>query len=380
MCDGPEGAEVPLVKVSLPLSPAFIRSQEPKLTPLIDHYEKTGVIHPSILVTGLEGVGKRSLVAHLIHTLFCDESIFANSSNEQDEDSMGLFGDAPPAGPSKSGKSPCGQCPSCIRASRGQWLDLFWFEPESSDEEARIGTHKIDAFRELKPKLGIGPSEEPFRIVVIADADRMTVAAANSILKVLEEPPKNWMFILTASDSSRLLPTILSRCMEIRLPPLSAETIYEILKDHKGYEFDSGRARVASRAANGSLSRALVYLGEDAWELRNQLINLVSNPAAEWIRLVDHLAKSQIQTHLGLDLLESILMDLLQATLAGKSHVWTHEDRRELLEQILEARRLESPGLLRALEQITEKRRLASLTLNAKLLAQEILIPVLEVL
>ena len=380
MRDGPENPEDPPVKVSLPLAPAFIRSQEPRLAPLIDHYGKSGSLHPSILVTGLEGVGKRSLVAHLIHTLFCDETIFANASGEADEDAPGLFGDTPPTAPAKTRRSPCGQCPSCIRASRGQWLDLFWFEPESSDEETRLGTHKIDAFRELKSKLGIGAAEEPFRIVVIADADRMTGQAANSILKVLEEPPKNWIFILTASDSSRLLPTILSRCMEIRLAPLSPETIFEILKDHKGHEFNSSRARVASRAANGSLSRALVYLGEDAWELRNQLIHLISNPAAGWIRLVDQLAKSQIQTHLGLDLLESILMDLLQSRIEGKAHVWTHEDQRELLEQIAGSRGLDAPVILRILEQIAGKRRLASLTLNAKLLAQEILIPVLEVL
>ncbi len=380
MRDGAESAGAPLVKVSLPLSSAFIRFREPKLAPLIEHYEKSGSIHPALLVTGLEGTGKRSLVAHLVQTLFCDETVFASSAAGSDEDSPGLFGDAPVSAPAKTGKSPCGQCPSCIRATRAQWLDLFWFEPESSDEETRLGTHKIDAFRELKSKFGIGPSGEPFRIVVIADADRMTPAAANSILKVLEEPPKNWLFILTASDSSRLLPTILSRCLEVRLAPLPPESIYEIVKELKGHEFNSNRARVASRAANGSLSRALVYLGDEAWELRNQLISLISNPAAEWLHLVDRLAKSQIQTHLGLDLLESILMDLLQTKLAGDAAVRIHEDQRELLGQIAEARKLSASGILRALELVTEKRPLASLTLNTKLLAQEILIPVLEVL
>ena len=88
----------------------------------------------------------------------------------------------------------------------------------------------------------------------------MTPQAANSILKMLEEPPQNWMFILTASDSSRLLPTILSRCNEIKLSPLSSEQIFSILKASRGSDSNSNREGIASRAALGSLTRAMSYL------------------------------------------------------------------------------------------------------------------------
>ena len=365
------------MKVTLPLSPLFIESQGARLVSLLDRFEKTGGLHQAILFTGIEGVGKKSLTLHFVDTLFCDESLFANTQEESD--SLGLFGESEPTS-KKTGRTPCGKCKSCLRSSQAQWLDLYWFDPESSDEDLRLGIHKIDAFRDLKTKLGLGPLEEPFKIVVIADADRMTPAAANSILKMLEEPPKNWLFLLTASDSSRLLPTILSRCMEIRLNPLPPETIFEILKGTKGSDFNSTRAKVASRSANGSLSRATHYMGDEVWTLRDHLIGLLSNPAGEWLKLIDQIAKSQIQMHVGLDLLESILSDLLHSRVEGDSYVWTHADQKELLLQSADARDLTASRLCKILETIAEKRKWVNLTLNSKLLAQEILIPVLEAL
>ncbi len=353
------------MKAALPLSPLFIEAHESKLSHLLDHFEKSGSLHSTLLFTGAEGVGKKSFALHFVQTLFCDQSIFNPTSPNES---------------SRRGRAPCGSCKSCKQALANQWLDLFWFDPESNDEETRLGTHRIDSFRELKGKLGLGPLEEPYKIVVIADADRMTPAAANSILKMLEEPPQNWIFILTASDSSRLLPTILSRCMEIRLNPIPADRILSILKSTKGSEFNSSRAQVASRAANGSITRALQFSGEETWELRDRLLGLLTNPSHEWMKLIDLISKTQFNVHLCLDLLESIFSDLLQERIRGSAHAWTHLDQKEFLIQFADARNLDATRLCTLLESISEKRKWAGLTLNGKLLAQEILIPILGVL
>ncbi len=330
-------------------SPAFLAAQEPRLAPLIDRYEKTGSLHSTILFTGIEGVGKKSLAMRFLQILFCD----------------------------RREPSPCGKCRSCQRAEQGQWVDLSWFDPEAPEEGHRLGIHKIEAFRDLKTKLGLGPVEEPFRVVVITDADRMTPAAANSILKILEEPPKNWLFLLTASDSSRLLPTIRSRCMELRLPPLPARTIESILSANGGAE--ANRIRIAARSANGSITRAMTFLGDEVWSLRSRLIDLLQDPSREWLRLIDEIAKTQFHTHIALDLLESILSDLLHHRIRGSEYEWTHADQKDALVRLSESRRLQTPRLCRAIELLAEKRKLVNLTLNSKLLAQEILIPVLEV-
>jgi DNA polymerase-3 subunit delta' len=367
---------------TLPLSDEFIKAHEGKLAPLLDRFEKSKTLHSTLLFSGVEGVGKKSFVLNFVQLLFCDHALFAEARADDEDETPSMFGDSEPTirKPGSNARKPCGECKSCVRAAKNQWLDLFWFEPETNDEGTRLGQHKIEAFRELKTKLGMGPSEEPYKVVVITDAERMTTAAANSILKMLEEPPKNWIFILTASDSSRLLPTILSRCNEVKLSPLGPDAIFSILKTSKGLEFQSSRGKVAARAAMGSLTRAMTFMEDDTWELRARILGFLSGPTNEWTKLIDALASSQREMHLGLDLLESILSDLLSYQVLGKDYVWTHEDQQTMLIQLSEAKSFTHANLANALGKIAEMRRLASLTLNAKLLAQEILVPVLAIL
>lgn len=336
---------------NLPIAPALLKAHEDKFHALTEKYERQGKIHPTILITGLDGVGKRSMVLHLIQKLFCDQP-----------------------GP---GLEACGTCKSCKRALQNQWFDLFWLEPDNGDDDARLGIHKIDAFRELKTKLGMGPTEEPFKIVVITNADRMTVQAANSILKTLEEPPANWIFILTATDASRLLPTILSRCIEVKLRPLDSTEITTILQQIQGSEFQQSKARIASRAAEGSISRAQFFMDEETWKIRDQILGLLSNPASEWMKLVETFSTSQRTLQISLDLIESLMMDLLKHQIEP-GYQWVHEDQKEFLIQWCESKRITTGKILTLLTRIAEKRQFTTLTLNAKLLAQETLIPLLE--
>jgi DNA polymerase-3 subunit delta' len=337
----------------LPIAPALMAAHEDKFHALLDRYERLQKIHPTLLITGLDGVGKRSMVIQLIQKLFCDQP--------------------------GANLEPCGVCKSCKRAQQNQWLDLMWLEPDTGDDDSRLGIHKIDAFRELKTKLGMGPAEEPFRIVVITNADRMTPQAANSILKTLEEPPPNWIFILTATDASRLLPTILSRCMEIKLKPLSPQTIMNVLQQIQGAELQQARARIASRAAEGSISRALHFMDDETWKIRDQILGLLSNPASEWMKLIDSFSSSQRTLQLSLDLIESLMMDLVKQHVE-ENHIWANEDQKEFLLQWQEAKRIPTGKILTLLTRIAEKRQFTTLTLNSKLLAQETLIPLLETL
>lgn len=98
--------------------------------------------------------------------------------------------------------------------------------PESvnaSSSSTGSQTLKIDQFRQLKEKMGFSEELGTYRVILIPHAEKMTVQAANSLLKLLEEPPAGWVFVLTTADRSLLLPTLISRCIQVRLRPVPAE-------------------------------------------------------------------------------------------------------------------------------------------------------------
>jgi hypothetical protein len=364
------------MKYSQLFFPALLDHHATRFNHLIQRYVIDQKIHPAILVTGTEGVGKKASVLNLIQLMFCDRSVF--SQPEQETESL-FFNEPITADTSIKSKmtSPCGQCASCVRAKNDQWIDLTWLTPENADEE-KIGTHKIEPFRDLKSKMGMGPTEEPFRIVVITEADRMTSAAANSILKILEEPPKNWIFFLTCTDSGKLLPTIFSRCMELKLSPIPEAVLLNCLKENLGAQFQSARAQVATRAAQGSYARALHYLNDDTWKIRDMILGLLTHPAREWLPLVEYLSASQKQFSLGLDLLESLLMDLATYQAVGAAHQWIHEDQRAFLIQWSDSRNIPLQQWLDYTTEIAEMRKWLGSPVNAKLQVQRTLIPLLD--
>lgn len=106
--------------------------------------------------------------------------------------------------------APCGTCISCVKTQKGINPDIVFIEKE---EDAK--SLKIEQIRKLKEITKYGPSENPWQFVIINEADTMTTDAANSFLKILEEPAANVVFILIAEREGTLPMTILSRCQKI---------------------------------------------------------------------------------------------------------------------------------------------------------------------
>ncbi|MDN5344115.1 MAG: polymerase subunit delta [Clostridia bacterium] len=108
------------------------------------------------------------------------------------------------------GGEPCGRCRSCRQMAGGNHPDYHLIRP-------RGATLKIDQIRELEGRLGYRSFQGGARIAVLEGADTLTEAAANCLLKTLEEPPAGTYFILLAAQPDLLLPTIRSRCQEVLL-------------------------------------------------------------------------------------------------------------------------------------------------------------------
>lgn len=104
----------------------------------------------------------------------------------------------------------CDECLSCRKIGGGNHADVHWVRPES---KSRVIT--IDQTRELAREIQLKATEADIKVGVISGADRLNVSAANAFLKTLEEPPKKSVLILLSTEPSRILETILSRCLRL---------------------------------------------------------------------------------------------------------------------------------------------------------------------
>lgn len=165
----------------------------------------------------------------------------------------------------------------------------------------------VDDIREVVASTAAFPSSAPVRFIVIDGADRMTLAAADALLKTLEEPHATTQFFLLTSDVSRVSGTIRSRCGEIRFNPLSEALILQAVQQQTD---DPTKALVYSRISEGSIGRALQYLGSGRLALRDSMLGLVRKGLAGDVSSLFEAVDKVNNLQLGLRFLAQIVRDL----------------------------------------------------------------------
>lgn len=208
------------------------------------------------LFLGPEGVGQKELAKTLAKTYFCEN---------MDQDS-------------------CEECTQCIKVRHSNHPDFDLLEAEENKNQ--IG---IDLIRDLQKRIAYRPYEAEHRFFIISGADQMTEQAANSLLKTLEEPPAYATLILIAEDESKVLPTILSRCQQVRFEYLSDDILMRYFKQ-KGIKKEN--IKLMLRLAKGSLVQAEKIIdNREIFKKRNNvfqfLIDLPDKSRVEVFREVD---------------------------------------------------------------------------------------------
>ncbi len=346
----------------LPLPAALAAFHRPWLENWMKHWREDGHVAPVLLLTGPAGSGKREIAYWLSQWMLCER----NGPRALNS----LFG------ASTAPLEPCGDCLACLKARRSSWVDFSEIAPDESR------TLKLEEFKKLRSTLGFGAFDGNYRITLIREADRMTPQAANSLLKMLEEPPPEFVFILTAADSSLLLPTLVSRCQRIRLLPLSETVLLEILtpEARKNGVSDSDLAR-SIRTARGNLHRARTALNPEYWERRKQLLRFLSTPWSELEALLSLSTRESADVDLLLDHLENLAHEFAQWACSPEAleNNLTSLDR-EIRPYITDTvRKGGVPAArdfwLERAERAFQGRFDSTLPLNRKLLVQEILLP-----
>ena len=127
-----------------------------------------------------------------------------------------------------AGERPCGVCRDCMKVSAGVHPDLSVVKRLVDDKGAQKREIVVDQIREMSLNAYILPNEAHSRVFIVDEADKMNLNAQNAALKLLEEPPKNVYFILSAENPEKLLPTVRSRCAVLRFNTEAEEEDAEI--------------------------------------------------------------------------------------------------------------------------------------------------------
>lgn len=161
----------------------------------------------------------------------------------------------------------CGICSDCVTAKIGSHPDVEIFSTDGV-------TIKVDEIRELVSRSSWGASVSSWRVTVIEDSDRMTESAANALLKALEEPGKQSIWLLCAPTPDDVLPTIRSRCRLVSLTTPTTHEVSRYLQEH--LHVDKAKADLIASISQGHIGRARHYINEpQTIVLRKKVINLL---------------------------------------------------------------------------------------------------------
>jgi DNA polymerase-3 subunit gamma/tau len=143
-------------------------------------------------------------------------------------------------------------CSACTEIDADRYIDYIELDAASN--------RSIDEIRDLIERAAYKPGVGRFKVFMIDEAHQLTKDAFNALLKTLEEPPDYLKFVLATTDPEKMLPTVLSRCLQFNLRPMAPETVQAYLAQVLPAEnvgFDEGSLRLISRAARGSMRDAL---------------------------------------------------------------------------------------------------------------------------
>ena len=269
-------------------------------------------IRQGLIFAGPRGVGKHQFALALAQALNCRQPV---------------NGDA------------CGVCDQCIKIAAGEHMDVESIVPDGQ-------FIRIQQMREMAEKANYRPYDGRRRVYIIDEGDRLNIAAANSILKVLEEPPETTLLVIVTAKPYALLQTIRSRCQMLSFAPLAAQELEAFLNEN--YKRPAKENQLLARLASGSIGRALeIDLGiyREQRTMMTELVEsvFITRDMMKLMQAAEHLAKKlereEFERHL--DALLVLLADVFHLKLGRPAASLTNADVAPRLERIAEAATVE---------------------------------------
>lgn len=299
---------------------------------------RTGKVSHAYIFSGPVGTGRKAMAFAFAQALFCER---------QESDA-------------------CGVCIECRKVEHRNHPDLFLLEPDGS-------SIKIDQIRELQKEFAYRSRQSQTKIYIVEQAEKMTVQAANSLLKFLEEPGASIVAILITENAGSLLQTIRSRAQLIEFLPLSPERMLEQLVAD-GCQPELARCAV-HLTAGIEAAKQLIQLNWFA-EMRNVVIQLGKESVAHFPRAVvtvqQKVAKTDLIDHIDtlLDLFILWLKDLVHAQFR-RNHQMVFTDQLDWMTK--HAFSQEPSFWIRRMDRALELRKRLRLHVNPQLILEQFL-------
>ncbi len=327
------------------LSFGEILGQEAIIGHFRDVIREHRVAHAYVL-SGEEGMGKKTLANAFALSLLCD----------------------------RGGEDPCMECVSCRQVIDGNHPDLIYVTHE---KPASIGVDDIR--RQITDTVMIRPYRSEYKIYIVDEAEKMTAQAQNALLKTLEEPPAFVVILLLASSEEALLPTILSRCVRLKLRPLSDQAIEKYLREE--FNTDPEDAPVYAAFARGNPGKAGSLASSDTFResyetVRSLIKRIDSLDTSDITDEIRQMKDEGFDVYTFLDFLQMWYRDILLFKAAGDEDSLIFRDDREVVRRA--ADKSSYQGLETVLKAIDRARARLRANVNNELALELLLLTIKE--
>jgi DNA polymerase-3 subunit delta' len=319
--------------------------------PLSELIARGEALPHALLIHGRSGVGKVEFARALAQSLLC----------EAPEDGFA-----------------CGECAACGWFCEGNHPDFRQLLPESMVEEAptdevvaevddkdkkKSREIKIDQIRGIADFMALSTHRDGYRILLVHPAEAMNIAAANALLKTLEEPAPRSVILLVSDQIGRLLATIRSRCQRVLVPAPDTQTALAWLNTQGMSNAEDALAAAASAPLD-----AIAFGNADYQSARLAFVATLAEPDFDYVLSAQNFEKTDLSSLLGW--MQTWINDLIRQKMLGQ--IDHHRDHARAVEKI--ARNIDLPKVFRFESELRQTRRLIHHPLNARLLLEQLFI------
>lgn len=306
---------------------------------------KTHKVSHAYILAGEAGMGRKSLANAFALTLLCEQGRM----------------------------EPCMKCHACRQVLSGSHPDLIYVGHE------KPGSIGVDDIRkQINDTIMVRPYSSSYKIYIVDESEKMTVQAQNALLKTIEEPPFYAVIILLTTNQEAFLPTILSRCIQLKLKPLRDSVVKSYLMERMHIE--EADADVYAAFARGNLGKAITIASSEEFKLLHQeLLHLLKHihdmDISELLDYIRKLKEDNLDIYECLDFMQMWYRDVLLYKVTKDINLMIFKDEYRVINEI--SKNSAYDGLEKILEAIDKARVRLDANVNMEL-AMELMLLVMK--